>query len=466
MSWTRRRGFSGRVVAFLFVFVAVVASRRAHAEIQRQVHARRLTNGLQVVVCPDPGGADVSVLVRYNTGSRDEPGGLEGLAHFVEHLMFTGSKHVARGELDRLLTQAGATNMNGMTGPDLTLYQETLPPERLELALWLESDRMGYLLDRLTEEAVERERAVVLNEYRERVTDAALGDVGRIMREELFPAWHPYHHGTTGTAASIARIELADVRAFVNTWYGPANATVTITGKVDPAAAMALAERYFGPLPARDPPVRPALPALPELKRTVLRIGAPVTRREVRVAWLTPPLRAPGDEALDLAATILADGESSWLSKKLLKPPRVATQVTAHQSSSALASVFEIRAVVADEHSGKEVFDAIDEGLARFVTAMDATDMSRAKIAWYNEKLFSLESSLIWAFRLGSQIQVAPRLSVFDGGLGTYAAITPEQVRAAVQQHLLGKTWVITMVEPTRGAPLRGALLSRVVVPR
>jgi len=448
-----------RLLAALIALVALlVAARSARADVARPVHGRRLANGLRVVVSPDPSAAEVSIVVRYDAGARDEPDGRDGLAHLVEHLMFTGSKHVPRGKLAELLEQAGATSVNGVTSADDTIYLETLPPERLELGLWLESDRMGYLLDRADEAAFERARAEVINEHHDSVLEQPLGNVPGFLHAELFPAWHPYHHLTGGTAATLRALTLADARSFVGTWYGPGNAVVAIAGKVDPVAAIALVERYFGTLPARPPPARPALPALPRRPTRTLTVGASVTRAEVDVAWITPPLGAPGDAELDLAAALLAGDGTGWLERALLGPPRLCSSVRAAQRSSAAASVFQISAVAVEGHSLNEVLVAVQRAMGRFDNAMGA-DLQRVKTAFYNRKLFALDSTLAWAAALAMEPPPGPFPARFDAHLARYAGITPDDVRQAVRAHLGRLPAVFVLSGATPGMPVAGKLL-------
>jgi predicted Zn-dependent peptidase len=447
------------------LFIAVVAALclvapAARAQVARAVSDFRLANGLRVVVSPDPASADVSVAVRYDVGARDDPSGLTGLAHLSEHLMCDSTKHVPLGQLRRLLERAGATNINGETAIDWTLYHETLPPDRLDLALWLESDRMGYQLEHLDEAALVRDRAAVLNEYRDRVTDVPRGRVGEFMSAALFPSWHPYHHDG-GTPASINAITLSDVRAFLGTWYGPANATLVVAGNVQPATVAALAARYFGALPARRPPVRPTLPALDPLEATVLHVEASVTREEVVMGWVTPPFDAPGDVELDLVAAVLTAPDTGWLTRRLVADVPIATRVASRQSSKQYASVFTIEAVVAPGHTTREVIGVIDDTLARFEASMTAADVQRAERAYYNARLFSLESSFAWCTRIGSRLPFGPLPASFDGGLAKYAGVSPEAVRRAARAYLDRSRRVVLMVHPARYVPVSGVLRSR-----
>jgi predicted Zn-dependent peptidase len=451
-------------LVFWLVALLLAAPARAGGA-GRPVLDHRLGNGLRVIVSPDLSGVEVSVLVRYDTGARDEPEGLEGLAHLVEHVMFLGSRHVPPGGFARLLDQVGATGVNGVTTTDATSYFETVPPERLELALWLESDRMGYGLDHLDEGSLARARAEVLNERREKAVEAPLGAVSAILVDALFPRWHPYHHLPIGTAPAVSRAGVDDVRAFFNTWYGPANATLVIAGRIDPGAALALAQRYFGTLPARPPPVRPVVPSVEARATTTLSVRAGVNREEIRLSWVTPRHGDPGDLELDLAAALLVDRGAGWLEQALLPAPRLCTRVGATQASMDMASIFEIRAVVAERRSHREVLAAISAALQRLDQAVSDDDIQRARRVYEQEHLFGMESSLGLAQRLSSRARLGPLPPVYDGRAAELAAITPAAVRAAVRRWLGVKPWVVVLSIPTPGASVAGELAQRSEVP-
>jgi zinc protease len=443
--------------------VVRLAGAAAAAGVARPLVQTRLANGLRVIVAPDPESADVSLLVRYDTGARDEPAGLSGLAHLLEHVMFFGSRHVEPGGFARLLEQAGATGLNGTTTLDATTYFERLPPERLELGLWLESDRMGYGLDRLDEATLARARAEVQNERRERF-EVPVGAVPALVYGELFPAWHPYHHLPIGTPQGVARATTADLRAFFNTWYGPANALVVISGKVDPPAAAALVQKYFGSLPPRAPPVRPAVQAPTSATTTVVHVGANVTRAEIRLAWVTPGAGEPGDAELSLAAAVLVDRGAGWLERLLLASPRICTQVSAVQESLALSSLFEIRAIVAEGQSVERARSAILAALGRFDAEGADADIARARRAFENGHLFSLDGSLSIAAGiagLAGTSRLARMPEVYDGGMGRYAAVTPRAVRDAVRAHLRVGPRVVTLVQQSRRNSAVGEVLAR-----
>src|SRR5579872_931800 len=219
-----------------------------------------LDNGLELVLHEDHRTPIVAVEVWYHVGSKDEPAGRQGFAHLFEHLMFQGSKHVPEDTYFRFLERAGASNVNGTTNTDRTNYFETIPKNRLELALWLESDRMGFLLDHVDNQTFAGQRDVVKNERRQNYENAPYGMVPMLLAEALYPPTHPYHHLTIGSPQDLDAATLDDVKAFFRTWYLPNNATLVIAGDIDPDATQALVTKYFAPIPAGTLPERPAAP--------------------------------------------------------------------------------------------------------------------------------------------------------------------------------------------------------------
>ena len=283
---------------------------------------RVLDNQLQVVVHEDRSCPIVAVNLWYHVGSKNETPGRTGFAHLFEHLMFEGSAHHASGYFEPL-QQAGGT-LNGSTNTDRTNYWEVVPANALELALWLESDRMGFLLPALTEEKFANQREVVLNERRQNYENRPYGMAGLAMIDALFPSGHPYHWATIGSPDDLRAATADDVRAFFRRYYHPANASLAIAGDVDVEEALDLAARYFGDIPAGAPPE--AIPPAPARARPARRmIEDRVELPRLYVGWLTPAMYADGDAELDLLADVLATGKASRLYRSLVYERRVAT---------------------------------------------------------------------------------------------------------------------------------------------
>jgi zinc protease len=338
-----------------------------------------LPNGLEVILHHDASLPLVAVNLWYHVGPSSEPKGRSGFAHLFEHLMFEGSKHVGH-EFDRLLESVGATNVNGTTSWDRTNYFETVPRENLELVLWLESDRMGYLLDALTPERLEVQRDVVKNERRQRYENSPYGASELAMYESLFGPDHPYHGAVIGSMEDLSRATMDDVKAFFRAFYSPSNATLAIAGDFDPAVARGWVEHYFASLPSSTRPSTHLSITAPLTASVRKEVEEPVQLARVAKGWLTPPAYSPDDTALDVAATLLAGGKATPLYQSLVVKQKVASDITAALDSNRLTSMFEIDATVAAGTPPKNAEAALDKALLDF-TAKGPTpaELERAK---------------------------------------------------------------------------------------
>ena len=334
-----------------------------------------LDNGLHVVVHEDHSCPIVAVNVWYHVGSKNEVPGRTGFAHLFEHLMFEGSAHHDSGYFEPLL-QAGGT-LNGSTNPDRTNYWEVVPANALELALWMESDRMGFLLPALTEEKFNNQRDVVLNERRQNYENRPYGMAGLAMTGELFPDGHPYHWATIGSPDDLRAATADDVRAFFRRYYHPANASLAIAGDVDADRALDLAAAYFGEIPAGEPPS--SVPSAPKHAFPArLAIEDRVELPRLSIGWLSPPMYAGGDAELDVLADVLATGKASRLYRSLVYERRIATDVSAYQGSRELGSSFQIVATAVPGTGLGALESAIHEEAARVrASALSPDELAR-----------------------------------------------------------------------------------------
>ena len=325
---------------------------------------RTLDNGLDVIVHQDRNCPIVAVNVWYHVGSKNEVPGRTGFAHLFEHLMFEGSEHYDHGYFQPL-QQAGGS-LNGSTNADRTNYWEVVPSNALELALWMESDRMGYLLPALTDAKFRNQREVVLNERRQNYENRPYGLAGMALVSELYPPDHPYHWLTIGAAEDLKAAHVDDVRAFFQTYYHPRNASLALAGDVDVDEALDLAERYFGSLaPGVEPPPVSAPPLVPRTRETRLLLEDRVELPRLYVAWHSPTLFGTDDAELDLVADVLAGGKTSRLYRALVYEQRVATEVAASQNSRELSGYFQVVATAAPGRSLAEVQASIDRELEK-----------------------------------------------------------------------------------------------------
>ena len=340
--------------------------------------SHQLDNGLDVVVHEDHGCPIVAVNVWYHVGSKNETPGRTGFAHLFEHLMFEGSQHYDRGYFHPL-QEAGAS-LNGSTNADRTNYWEVVPKNALELALWMESDRMGYLLPALTAAKFDNQRDVVLNERRQNYENRPYGLAGMALMAALYPADHPYHWLTIGAADDLRAARLDDVKAFFQTYYRPKNASIAIAGDVDTTEALVLVDDYFGEIGGGDepPPFRATQPSPPAAEKRLLhedRVELP----RLYLAWHSPALFAESDAELDLVADLLSSGKTSRLYRTLVYEQRIATEIAASQNSREAGGFFQVAATAAPGRTLAELDRAISAEIDAIATKGPADpEMERA----------------------------------------------------------------------------------------
>lgn len=399
----------------------------------------RLPNGMNVILHEDHSVPVISVNVHYDVGSARERTGRTGFAHLFEHLMFMGSGHVKPGEFDSWLEGAGGMN-NGSTSNDRTNYWINVPSNALELALFLESDRMGYLLDTMTPQTVDAQRDVVKNERRERVENEPYGMADVVLNEMLYPEGHPYHWPVIGYMPDLTAASYDDVVAFFRKFYAPANASLVVAGDIDPKATRALVEKWFSdvkPGATVEPMTIPGVALTSVTKKTITdRVQLP----RLFLAWLTPKRLAPGDAALDLVADVLAGGKNSRLYKRLVYDMQIAQSVTAYQSSMALGSSFIIDAMPRPGHTVEELQKVIDEEIVTLQNEPpSAFEVQRAlnqiESSFYNrmERMGGFGGK---ADQLNGYFVATGNPDWFNEDLARYRALSPSDVRAAADAFL------------------------------
>jgi zinc protease len=335
-----------------------------------------LANGLDVLVHEDHDCPIVAVNIWYHVGSKNEKPGRTGFAHLFEHLMFEGSEHHDKGYFQPL-QEAGGT-LNGSTNADRTNYWEVVPTNALELALWMESDRMGYLLPALTDRKFQNQRDVVLNERRQNYENRPYGYAGMAMVAALYPPDHPYHWLTIGEAADLRAAELAEVRAFFQTYYRPRNASLALAGDIRTDDALRLVEQYFGSIDPGEapPPVEVARPEPPREVRLLLEDRVELPR--LYLAWHSTGLFAAGDAEMDLIAELLAGSKTSRLYRALVYDQRIATEIAASQNSREIGGFFQVVATAAPGRTLQDLETAITRELDAFLASgPTAAEMER-----------------------------------------------------------------------------------------
>ena len=412
-----------------------------------------LPNGLDVILHEDHSLPIVAVNVWYHVGSKDERPGLTGFAHLFEHLMFEGSANHDSGYFPPL-QDAGAA-VNGSTNADRTNYWEVVPTGALELALFLESDRMGFLLPALTEKKFTTQREVVINERRQNYENRPYGLAGIAMATALYPPTHPYHWPTIGYTPDLRQATLEDVRAFFARHYHPANASLALAGDIDPERAMRLVERYFGELPPGPevPPV--AVPDGQLAGETRIVLEDRVDRPRVYLAWRTPALFAEGDAALDIAADVLAGGKTSRLYRTLVHERRQALDVSAGQQSRELEGFFQVAATAAPGQSLAAIDAVITEAIEE-LAAGGPTDAELERALAHAEANFVYRLQTVGGFsgksdQLNAYNVYRGNPGSFDEDLARYTRLTAADVRKAARS-LSASPRVALSVVPHGGA--------------
>jgi zinc protease len=408
-----------------------------------------LANGLDVIVHEAHQVPIVAVNVWYHVGSKNEHPGRTGFAHFFEHLMFEGSEHSVGGYFPPL-QQAGAL-LNGSTNTDRTNYWEVVPTSAVDLALWMESDRMGYLLPAVTAERFETQRDVVLNERRQNYENRPYGMALIALCAALYPPDHPYHWVTIGDADDLKAMKLEEVQEFFRSYYHPSNASLSLAGAIETPRALELAEKYFGELPAGPKPARvKASATLTREYRLLLEDRVELPR--VYMAWHSPAMFAKDDAEMDLLADLLANGKTSRLYRTLVYERRIAVDVSAYQSSRELGSFFLIAATAAPGQSLSDIASAID---AQLQVVLDdgpsADEMERAEAQIEAHFLYRLQT--VGGF--GGKSDQLNAYNVFCGDpayfsrdVSRYREATRETVRAAAARLLRFDARVLLSVVP------------------
>ena len=433
---------------FTWLVLLCAAAMAQEAKISVPYNSFVLPNGLHVILHEDHSTPTVSVNMWYHVGSSREKPGRTGFAHLFEHILFEGSGHVAEGDFDNFLEAAGGNN-NGSTTPDRTNYYETIPSNALDLALFLESDRMGYLLEAMSPAKVDGQRDVVKNERRQRYENTPYGLAFPTLGENLYAPDHPYHWPTIGYMEDLSAASYDDVAEFFKKYYAPNNASLVIAGDIDPAQTRAAVEKWFADV-KRGAPVPPqATPSayLAEEKRLVLEDRVQLPR--LYMAWLTPQNFAPGDAELDLLSNVLAGGRNSRLYKRLVYDLQIAQDVSAFQNSGRLSSSFIIIATARSGHSLNELEKVIQEEIDKLKNEPPAErELQRAVNQYEASFLRRLEAVDAKADQLNNYFMLTGNPDYFNEDMARYKAVAPKDLRAVTFTFLRDDGRIILSIVP------------------
>jgi len=438
----------------LLVSLALAAPAAAQqAAIEVPYTRFTLPNGLTVLLHEDHAIPMVSVNVWYHVGSGREVPGRTGFAHLFEHIMFEGSGNVAEGEFDRLLEGAGGDN-NGSTNADRTNYWENVPSNALELALYLESDRMGYLLDAMSPEKVDGQRDVVKNERRQSYENRPYGMASILLSENLFPEGHPYHWPTIGYMDDLTAASYEDVVSFYQSYYGPNNASLAISGDIDVEETKRLVEKWFSDVGRGRsvPPMDPPAAGLDGEERIVLEDKVQLPR--LYTCWLTPAFYTPGDAEMDVVAGVLAGGKNSRLYKRLVYDLQIAQDVSAFQQSRRMGSQFCVVTTARTGHGLAELEGVVQQEIDKLV-AEGPTEREVDRAVNQFEAAFLDQLERIGGF--GGKADALNQYYFFTGNpdwfqedLMRYRALSPSDIRAAATTFLDGDRVILSVVPEGR----------------
>jgi zinc protease len=436
-------------VALCYLILGILAGPRANAQATPRIQFEKyhLPNGLEVILHEDHSTPIIAVDTWYHVGSGDEQVGRTGFAHLFEHIMFMGSQHVPVGTFDQLLESAGANN-NGSTTEDRTNYYEVLPSNALALALWLDADRMGFLLPTMDLAKVDLQRDVVKNERRQRVDNVPYGRADEIILAALYPKTHPYSWPVIGSMSDLSAASLTDVQNFFKTYYAPNNATLTIAGDFDPATVKKLVAQYFGSIP-RGPEVKRRLtvPSVTIPHDTFLVLEDKVQLPRIFYTWHSVKGFSKDDAALDILAQIIANDKNSRLYKKLVYDLQIAQNVGAFQDGSRLDGKFQIDITPKPGQKVADIDRIVQTEIANVInTGVAPRELQRAQNLYKASFLNRLASVLGKAEVLNSYNYFIGNPDYVQQDAARYERVTAADVQRVAKTYLGRPKIVLTVV--------------------
>jgi zinc protease len=433
----------------LVLLLSLLAAPAAAQQVSVPHTMFTLPNGLRVIVAEDHSAPLAAVNVWYHVGSGYERPGRTGFAHLFEHIMFEGSKNVPEGDFDNWLEAAGARN-NGSTNTDRTNYYEVMPSNAVELALWLEADRMGGLLDAMSPTKLEGQRGVVKNERRQSYENQPYGLLWETASTLLYPQGHPYSWTTIGSMADLDAAQLDDVNQFFRTYYAPNNASIAIVGDVDPAQVRQWVERYFSWIPRNTEVQRPTA-AMPQLATTTYTVREDrVTLPELTMVWRTDKRFSRDEAALNALASILTSGKSSRLYKRLVYDEQVAATTFAWNDASLLSGDFWMRVRAKPDVDLDRIEAAVMEEIARVAAAPPSQEeLDRVVNGLVTRFVAELETVENKADRLNDYLYFTGNPDYAEQDLARYRALTPADIQRVARQYVNGRNHVVISIVPT-----------------
>lgn len=416
------------------------------------VHEFTLENGLQLIVKEDHRAPVVVSQVWYKVGASYEPEGKTGISHMLEHMMFKGTKKHPPGEFSRIMAANGASE-NAFTGYDYTAYFQTIEKSRLPLSFELEADRMRNVV--FIDEEFQKERQVVLEERRTRTEDKPIS----LMYEHFVATAYqnsPYHHPVIGWMSDIKNYTVDDLKSWYQRWYAPNNATVVVVGDVEPQVVFALAKKYFGPLkPSKIIPPY-SRPEVKQLGMKQITVNLPAKIPFLILGYKTPVLNTIAPEnrwevyALDVLSNILGGGNSSRMSKNLVRGQQIAASVSVNYDIfSRLTDLFTFSGTSTSKHTISDLQSALKDQIKQLQTSLvTAAELERVKTKIVSSNVYELDSIFYQGMKIGILETVGLDWRLYDSYLDNIAAVTAEQVQAVAQKYLVDQNLTVGILEP------------------
>lgn len=413
-----------------------------------------LPNGLTIVIHEDHSDPAVYVDVTYHVGSAREEIGRSGFAHFFEHMMFQGSDHVGDDQHFKIVSEAGG-NLNGTTNSDRTNYFETMPSNQLEIALWLEADRMGFLLDAVTQKKFEIQRSTVKNERGQNYDNRPYGLVNEKLYQAMYPYGHPYSWSTIGYLADLDRVDVTDLKQFFLRWYGPNNATLTVAGDVKPAEVLKLAEKYFGSIP-QCPAVKNQVPVEVKLdKDRYISYEDNIKFPLIVLAYPTIQARHADEAALDILAEVFGQSKNSVIYQNLVKTQKT-VQSNAEHGCRELSGSFEVSAVASPGNSLADIEKIIRSSMEEFEKkGVSDEDLKRFKASYEANTINGLNSVRGKGAQLAFYQTFTGNPNFIKDDMARYLKVTKEDVMRVYKQYVKNKPAVILSVYPKGKADMK-----------
>lgn len=441
--------FTALLLSFLFVGIYSCKKEETGEKLSVEFEKYQLENGLQVVLHQDTSDPIVSVAIQYGVGSNREKTGRTGFAHLFEHMLFQESENVPQDQFFKTIQDLGGT-LNGGTWKDGTIYYEVVPNNALETVLWLESDRMGFLINTVTESAFYNQQEVVQNEKRQRVDNNPYGHTSWVLDKALYPEDHPYNWQVIGELVDLQNATIADVKEFYDKYYGPNNATLVIAGDFKTEDAKALVEKYFGEIKRRQEvaPLQPERVTLNESKRLYHEDNF-ARAAQLNMVWPTLEQYTDDAYALDFLAQLLSDGKKAPMYNVLVKEKKLTSRVTAYNNSQELAGEFHVVVTANSGKNLKEVEEAIKESFEKFEKdGVSEKDVERIKASLETNFYNSISSVLGKSFQLAQYNVFAGNPGFITDDIENIKKVTKEDVMDVYEKYIKNKPFVLTSFVP------------------